>query len=107
MRCQTAVVGGVEVRCQLQLGCLAVRLGDTCIPVGTVHGSQAIFVTVAPLACPCSLSQIREENDWKNDLVMWMFPEDLRAKMPRFLQVWKTREFGKDTGANSGGASCY
>ena len=63
-----------------------------------------------PLACVCTCSSIKQwfesfavlsdmpreerlqllvaENDWKNDLVWWMFPAELRAQLPRLVQSW-------------------
>lgn len=29
-----------------------------------------------------------EENKWKNDLVMWMFPDSVREALPHFWQTW-------------------
>jgi len=34
------------------------------------------------------LQLLLEENQWKNDLVMWVFPPQLRAAMPHFVQTW-------------------
>lgn len=34
------------------------------------------------------LQLLVEENEWKNELVMWLFPEPVRAAMPRIVQTW-------------------
>jgi lathosterol oxidase len=33
------------------------------------------------------LAELRRENEWKNDLVMWMLPDSARAAMPHAVQV--------------------
>ncbi|KAG1653207.1 hypothetical protein FOA52_006732 [Chlamydomonas sp. UWO 241] len=34
------------------------------------------------------LELIMEENEWKNSLVMWMFPELMQESMPHWVQSW-------------------
>jgi lathosterol oxidase len=34
------------------------------------------------------LALIFEENEWKNSLVMWMFPESMQDAMPHWVQSW-------------------
>lgn len=34
------------------------------------------------------LRLITEENEWKNSLVMWMFPQTWRDAMPHVVQTW-------------------
>ena len=34
------------------------------------------------------LQLLREENVWKNDLVMWMFPDNVREALPHAVQTW-------------------
>ena len=29
-----------------------------------------------------------EENDWKNDMVLWTLPQAVRAAMPRIVRAW-------------------
>jgi lathosterol oxidase len=35
-----------------------------------------------------TLAQIAAENDWKNDMVLWVLPLELRAAMPRIVNSW-------------------
>ena len=35
-----------------------------------------------------TLAQIAAENDWKNDMVLWVLPRELRAAMPRIVSSW-------------------
>lgn len=34
------------------------------------------------------LAEVAEENDWKNDMVMWMLPESVQQRMPRIIKSW-------------------
>jgi len=34
------------------------------------------------------LALILEENEWKNSLVMWMFPQSVQDQMPHWVQTW-------------------
>lgn len=34
------------------------------------------------------LAELVEENDWKNDMVMWMLPETVQERMPRVVKAW-------------------
>ncbi|GAB4820633.1 hypothetical protein N2152v2_007679 [Parachlorella kessleri] len=34
-----------------------------------------------------TVREIKEENDWKNDLVLWKLPDNIRSRLPRLLQV--------------------
>jgi hypothetical protein len=34
-----------------------------------------------------TLREIREENDWKNDLVLWFLPDEMRSSLPRLAEV--------------------
>lgn len=34
-----------------------------------------------------TLKEICDENDWKNDLVLWVFPAHVRSRIPRLVQV--------------------
>lgn len=34
------------------------------------------------------MSLLRQENQWKNELVMWMFPDSVRAQLPHAVQTW-------------------
>jgi len=34
------------------------------------------------------LRLLKEENEWKNDLVMWMFPDNVRDQLPHWVQTW-------------------
>jgi hypothetical protein len=38
-----------------------------------------------------TLAQIAAENDWKNDMVLWVLPLELRAAMPRIVNSWVSR----------------
>jgi len=38
-----------------------------------------------------TLGEIRVENDWKNDLVLWVLPSQVRAATPRLVQVRSDR----------------
>lgn len=29
-----------------------------------------------------------DENEWKNSLVMWIFPQHIRDQLPHFVQTW-------------------
>ncbi|PNH02499.1 Delta(7)-sterol-C5(6)-desaturase 1 [Tetrabaena socialis] len=46
------------------------------------------FATMADMPQEERQRLILEENVWKNDLVMWMFPDSLRQQMPHFWQTW-------------------
>ncbi|BDA50276.1 probable lathosterol oxidase at C-terminar half [Coccomyxa sp. Obi] len=35
-----------------------------------------------------TLAELREENDWKNDLILFWLPAPVRAKMPRIVHSW-------------------
>lgn len=35
-----------------------------------------------------TLAEIAGENDWKNDMVLWVLPLELRAAMPRVVSSW-------------------
>ncbi len=41
-----------------------------------------------PISREENLRLIREENDWKNSLVMWVFPQEFAASVPRPVQAW-------------------
>lgn len=34
------------------------------------------------------LQLLKEENEWKNTFVMWMFPDSVRAELPHMIQTW-------------------
>lgn len=34
------------------------------------------------------MSLLKHENQWKNELVMWMFPDNVRAQLPHAVQTW-------------------
>lgn len=47
-------------------------------------------------------AEIHAENEWKNNLVTWMLPDNVKAAMPFFVQVG-----GEQRGATArGGARC-
>lgn len=49
------------------------------------------FRSFAPLSgMPLAerMSLLKQENQWKNELVMWMFPDSVRAQLPHEVQTW-------------------
>jgi hypothetical protein len=41
-----------------------------------------------PISREENLRLMRDENDWKNSLVMWVFPQEFAASVPRPVQAW-------------------
>eukprot|EP00798_Chlamydomonas_sp_ICE-L_P014177 gene14177-20144_t len=54
------------------------------------------------------LALLIEEDEWKNSLVMWMFPDYIRDQLPRYVQAW-IRNWIMCLGVyfGFGGAWCY
>lgn len=48
----------------------------------------ASWATMSDMPKAERLRLIVEEDEWKNSLVMWMFPDSWRAQMPLFVQSW-------------------
>ncbi|CAK0786650.1 hypothetical protein CVIRNUC_009864 [Coccomyxa viridis] len=47
------------------------------------HGRQPLRKTREQ-----TLAELREENEWKNDLILFWLPQSLRAQMPRTVESW-------------------
>ncbi|GIL64206.1 hypothetical protein Vafri_18180 [Volvox africanus] len=48
----------------------------------------ASFATLADMPKEERLRLLKEENEWKNRLVMWLFPNSIRERIPHFWQTW-------------------
>jgi hypothetical protein len=74
------------------LTCSSVR-SPGCQSSDTVHGSHSARHVQHPQRKPqaVTLAQIAAENDWKNDMVLWVLPLELRAAMPRIVNSWVSR----------------
>ena len=46
------------------------------------------FATLSDMPREERMRLLKEENAWKNDLVMWMFPDSVRQNMSQFWQTW-------------------
>ncbi|GFR45951.1 hypothetical protein Agub_g7417 [Astrephomene gubernaculifera] len=46
------------------------------------------YATMADMPTEERLRLLKEENVWKNNLVMWMFPDGVRDQIPHFWQTW-------------------
>jgi Delta7-sterol 5-desaturase len=56
-----------------------------------IRDARAWLASWAPLSGMSKqerMTLLREENAWKNGLVMWMFPDSIRDAMPHFTQTW-------------------
>lgn len=62
------------------------------IQILLLHRSVATWLeSWAPLRGMPKAERLRlmhEENEWKNSLVMWAFPDSAREAMPHFVQTW-------------------
>ena len=56
----------------------------------SVHSSHGVRHMQRPQCKPraMTLAEIAAENDWKNDMVLWVLPRELRAAMPRIVNSW-------------------
>lgn len=71
------------------LPCSSVR-SPQCQSPDSAQGSHSARHMQHPQRKPraVTLAQIAAENDWKNDMVLWVLPLELRAAMPRIVNSW-------------------
>jgi hypothetical protein len=46
------------------------------------------YATLSDMPQEERLRLLREENEWKNTFVMWMFPDSVREQIPHMVQTW-------------------
>ena len=61
----------------------------TGLPTMAANSSAASMpgLSSSQKSLEATLKEIRVENDWKNDLVLWVLPSQVRAATPRLVQV--------------------
>lgn len=87
-------------------------LGHWCICTCAVHTELCLRRTTGTAGCDVSRASVRDatrqlqqkprsvtlaeiiaENDFKNDLVLWVLPRQLRNAMPRVVQSWVSMQW--------------
>ena len=58
------------------------------LPRRSLRSWLSSWATLSSMPKEERLRLLREENAWKNDLVMWAFPDSVRAQLPHFVQTW-------------------
>lgn len=58
------------------------------LPGSVISDWLASWATLSEMPQAERLALIVEENEWKNSLVMWMFPESVQQALPHWVHTW-------------------